>query len=125
MMVPRDRLAMVDAESPWLDALQTAAATPFSRLPVYRGSREHIIGMLRVKDLVHQYVTDGPPASIAPLVRGLLKVPDNMPGDQVIAKLRDKRAHQAAVVDARGAIVGFVTIQDVLAQFLGPRVKPS
>ena len=125
MMVPRDRLAMVDAESPWLDALQAAAATPFSRLPVYRGSREHIIGMLRVKDLVHQYVTDGPPASIAPLVRGLLKVPDDLPGDQVIAKLRDKRAHQAAVVDARGAIVGFVTIQDVLAQFLGPRVKPS
>jgi putative hemolysin len=125
LMVPRDRLTMVDVESGWLDALQTAAATPFSRLPVYRGSRDRIVGMLRVKDLVRPYVNDGPPESIAPLVRAVLKVPDSLAGDQVIARLRDRRAHQAAVVDSAGAIVGFVTIQDVLAQFLGPRVKPS
>ena len=125
LMVPRDRLTMVDAESEWLEALQTAAATPFSRLPVYRGSRDRIVGMIRVKDLVQRYVNEGPPQSIAPLVRAVLKVPHDMPGDQVIARLRDKRAHQAAVVDADGTIAGFVTIQDVLAQFLGPRVKPS
>ena len=125
LMVPREKLTMVDAESAWLDALQVAAATPFSRLPVYRGSRDRIVGMLRVKDLVQRYVTEGPPASIGPLVRAVVKVPHDLPGDQVIARLRDKRAHQAAVVDADGAIVGFVTIQDVLAQFLGPKVKPS
>src|SRR4029450_4617567 len=44
LMVPRDRLTMVDAESPWLEALQKAARTPFRRLPGYRGSRGHIIG---------------------------------------------------------------------------------
>ena len=125
LMVPRDRLTMVDVESGWLDALQIAAGTPFSRLPVYRGSPDRIVGMLRVKDLVRPYVNAGPPESIAPLVRAVLKVPDSLPGDQVIAKLRDKRAHQAAVVDPAGTIVGMVTIQDVLAQFLGPRVKPS
>jgi len=125
LMVPRDRLTMVDAASPWLDALQTAAATPFSRLPVFRESRDQIVGMLRVKDLVQQYVHEGPPASIVPLIRAVVKVPHDLPGDQVIARLRAKRAHQAAVVDADGTIAGFVTIQDVLAQFLGPRVKPS
>ena len=125
LMVPRERLTMVDADSAWIDALQTAAATPFSRLPVYRGSPDRIVGMLRVKDLVQRYVTEGPPASIGPLIRAVLKVPHDLPGDQVIARLREKRAHQAAVIDADGAIVGFVTIQDVLAQFLGPRVKPS
>jgi putative hemolysin len=125
LMVPRDRLTMVDAASPWMEALQTAAATPFSRLPVYRGSREQVVGMLRVKDLVQQYVHEGPPPSIAPLIRAVVKVPHDLPGDQVIARLRTKRAHQAAVVDADGTIAGFVTIQDVLAEFLGPRVKPS
>jgi len=94
-------------------------------LPVYRGSREQIVGMLRVKDLVQQYVHEGPPPSIAPLIRAVVKVPHDLPGDQVIARLRTKRAHQAAVVDADGTIAGFVTIQDVLAEFLGPRVKPS
>jgi putative hemolysin len=125
LMVPRERLTMVDVDSAWLDALQTAAGTPYSRLPVYRGSREHIVGMLRVKDLVQRYVTEGPPPSIGPLVRAVLKVAHDLPGDQVIARLRDKRAHQAAVVDASGAIVGFVTIQDALAHFLGPRIRPS
>ena len=125
LMVPRDKLTMVDADSAWLDALQTAAATPYSRLTVYRGSRDRIVGMLRVKDLVQRYVTDGPPESIAPLVRAVVKVPHDLPGDQVIARLRDKRAHQAVVVDADGVIIGLVTIQDVLAQFLGPKVKPS
>jgi CBS domain containing-hemolysin-like protein len=125
LMVPRERLKVVNAESAWLDALQEAAATPYSRLPVYRGSPDHIVGMLRVKDLVRRYVTEGPPESIAPLVRAVVKVPHDLPGDQVIARLRDKRAHQAAVVDGTDAIIGFVTIQDVLAQFLGPRIKPS
>jgi CBS domain containing-hemolysin-like protein len=125
LMVPRERLTIVNADSAWIDALQTAAATPFSRLPVYRGSPDRIVGMLRVKDLVQRYVTEGPPASIAPLIRAVLKVPHDLPGDQVIARLREKRAHQAAVIDADDAIIGFVTIQDVLAQFLGPKVKPS
>ena len=39
--------------------LRTAAASPFSRLPVYRGSRDDIIGILRVKDVVYRFVTDG------------------------------------------------------------------
>ena len=125
LMVPRDRLTMIDVEASWDDALRAVAASPFSRLPAFRGSRDHVVGTLRVKDLVHRYVAAGPATTIESLLRPFAKVTDNLPGDQVIAKLREKRAHQAAVVDAAGAIVGFITIQDVLGEFLGAGAKTS
>ena len=125
LMVPRDRLTMIDVEASWDDALRAVAASPFSRLPAFRGDREHVVGTLRVKDLVHRYVAAGPATTIESLLRPFAKVADNLPGDQVIAKLREKRAHQAAVVDATGAIVGFITIQDVLGEFLGAGAKTS
>lgn len=120
LMVSSERLLMVDADSPWSSLLDTAAASPFSRLPAYRGERRNIVGVLRVKDLVHRYLASGAPETIDPLLRPFVRVPASMPGDQVIATLREKRAHQAAVVDETGAIVGFLTIQDVLSVFLGP-----
>ena len=82
-----------------------------------------MVGTLRVKDLVHRYVSDGQPVAIDSLLRPFAKVPANLPGDQVIALLREKRAHQAAVVDQAGGVVGFITIQDVLGEFLGTGQK--
>jgi hypothetical protein len=62
------------------DALQTAAATPVQPLAGFRGSHDQIVGMLRVKDLVHEYVHEGPPASIVPLIRAVVKVPHDSAG---------------------------------------------
>jgi CBS domain containing-hemolysin-like protein len=125
LMVPLDRLVMADAGAGWDAVLQTVASSPYSRLPAYRGSRDRIVGMLRVKDVVYRYVTEGPAAPVEALVRPFARVPERMPGDQVIALLREKRAHQAAVVDDAGAIVGFITIQDVLGKFLETRGRVS
>ena len=125
LMVPRERLTMIDINAPWDDVLRAVTASPFSRLPAYRGDRDRVVGTLRVKDLVHRYVADGPLSSVEPLLRPFTKVAANLPGDQVIARLREKRAHQAAVVDDAGVIVGFITIQDVLGAFLGAGAKAS
>lgn len=118
LMVPRDRLVMVDVDAPWADTLQVVAASPFSRLPAYRGSRDQVVGMIRVKDLVRRQVTEGPTPTVESILLPVVRAAEGLPGDQLIALLREKRAHQAAVVDGGGAIVGFVTIQDVLEAFL-------
>jgi CBS domain containing-hemolysin-like protein len=123
LMVPLDRLTMVDVDASWDEVLKTVSTSPFSRLPAYRGSRDKIVGVLRVKDLVHRFVDEGSPAAITSLLRPFATVAAKVPGDRVVALLREKRAHQAAVTNDAGIIVGFVTIQDVLAQFLGPGVK--
>jgi CBS domain containing-hemolysin-like protein len=101
------------------------SASPFSRLPVFRGSRHQVVGVLRVKDLVHRFVAERTPPDTAALLRPFATVRAGVPGDRLVALLREKRAHQAAVTDESGTIVGFVTIQDVLAQFLSPGIKAS
>jgi putative hemolysin len=123
LMVANDALTMIDVDGSWDDVLKTVASSPFSRLPVYRGSRDRIVGTLRVKDLVHRFVADGPPATVESLLRPFITISENLPGDQVIATLREKRAHHAGVVNGQGQIIGFLTIQDVLAQFLGAGAK--
>ena len=125
LMIARDRLTMLDVDTPWDDVLRLVTSSPFSRLPVYRGSRDQVIGTLRVKDLVHRVIREGERVPLERLIRPVLRVPHSMPADRLIATLRDRRTHQAAVEDDAGAVVGFVTIQDVISQFLAPRRRPA
>ncbi len=119
LMVPRERLTLVRIDQPWSEVVNTVTSSPFSRLPVFRGTPENIVGALRVKDLVHRYAADGPSATIDALVRPLVRIDQDMPADQIITVLRDHRVHQAAVTDEAGRVVGLITIQDVLSEFLG------
>jgi len=118
LMVPRDRLTMLAADTAWDDVVRLVASSPYSRLPVYRGDPSKVIGTLRVKDLVHRYLVEGAPSALDRIVRPLVAVPPELPADQVIALLREKRAHQAAVTDPAGGVLGVLTIQDVLSEFL-------
>ncbi len=119
LMVPRDRVAMVDDATAFADVVQLVAASPYSRLPVYRGSRENVVGVLNTRDLAIRLVQPDPPASVAPLLRPIERVPDTMPADRLLALLREKRTHQALVTAEGGAIAGLVTLEDVLSELLG------
>ncbi len=118
LMVPRQRLRMIDAATPWPALLDLVVASAYSRLPVYRGTPDDVIGTLRVKDVAQRFVAGGDPPPIEQLMRPVLRIPGDLPGDQVIAKLREARAHQAVVVDAANRVIGLITIEDVLGAFL-------
>jgi CBS domain containing-hemolysin-like protein len=124
LLVPLDRLTMVDARATWEDVVATVAASPFSRLPVYRGTRDHIIGLLRVKDLVDRYVVEGP-LPLERLMRPVVQVPATLAADRVLALLRERRVHAAVVADATGRALGLITIQDVLTELLGSAARPA
>ena len=78
------------------------AASPYSRLPVYRGSLDTIIGILHIKDVVTRYVQAGA-LTVASLLRPIVAFPDSMPADRLLAFLRERRSHQALVVGQRGS----------------------
>lgn len=123
LMVPLDKLTMLRNDTPWPEVVRVVAASPFSRLPIYRGSPDHILGTLRVKDLLHHFVLEGEPPAIDRLARPLARVPHTLPADKVIALLRERRVHQAVVTDDANRAIGLITIQDVLADFLGSARK--
>jgi putative hemolysin len=118
LMVPRARLAAIEASTPFYEVLRIVATSPYSRLPVYRGTLDTIIGILHIKDLVTRFVQSGR-LSVASLLRPIARVPDSMPADRLLAFLRERRSHQALVVDATDTVVGLITLEDVVGELLG------
>jgi putative hemolysin len=117
LMVPRDRLTMIEASAAWDDVLQTIQSSSFSRLPVFRGTRDDIVGIMRVKDVVERHATSGP-VPVEALMRPLLQIDAGLSADRVLTTLRERRAHSAVVVDQNRRALGLVTIQDVLTELL-------
>ena len=128
LMVPRGRLTMLNADTPWSDVIRVVAASPFSRLPVYRGTPDQIFGIVRVKDLVRRFLAESAKPfdqsarveKLDSLVRPVPRVPADLPADRIIGALRGKRAHLAIVVDKEhpDRVVGMVTIHDVIGALL-------
>jgi CBS domain containing-hemolysin-like protein len=118
LMVPLARLTMLPIDLAWNEVVRTVAASPFSRLPVYRTAPDDIVGTLRVKDLVRRYVTHGQ-TDLRFLIRPVVRVPHDVPADRVVSVLRERRAHQAVVVDTADRPIGLITIQDLLEALVG------
>ena len=119
LMVPRERLAAVEASTPFEDVLRLVATSPYSRLPVYRGTLDRVIGILHTKDVVFDYIGERPRASIAALLRPIVRVRETMPADRLLAFMRDRRSHHALVEDDDGRISGLITLEDVVGELLG------
>jgi putative hemolysin len=119
LMVPRQRLAALDLSTPPGDVFRIVATSPYSRLPVFRGSLDDVVGILHTKDVVTHFVQRGRTGTPASLVRPILRVPDVMPADRLLGFLRERRSHQALVVDNANRVVGLITLEDVLGELLG------
>lgn len=119
LMVPRARLASIDISTPFPEVLRRIVSSPYTRLPVFSGSPENIVGILHTKDLVTDYVAGNRRTSVVPLLRTLVRVADSMPADHLLAFLREHRSHQALVIDAAGRVAGLITLEDVFAELLG------
>jgi putative hemolysin len=119
LMVPRERLAAIEASEPFEEVLRAAATSPYTRLPVYHGTLDRIVGILHTRDVVERYVQREAPAAERPPWRSFVEVPDAMPADQVLAFLRAQRRHQAIVRDEGGRVAGLITLEDVVTELLG------
>jgi putative hemolysin len=119
LMVPRSRLAAVDVATPFSDVLRLVATSPYSRLPVYGGTLDEIVGVLHTKDVVTNYMTDRPQASVTNLLKPIERVHGSIPADHLLAYMRDRRIHQALVVGEHGQVEGMITLEDVVAELLG------
>ena len=121
LMVPRTKISALDINTPLNKVVSIVAQSPFSRLPVYRDSIDNIVGMLHTKDLVRWFVANGgsATASLATLIRPIASVHESITADRILKFVRERRTHQALVVDEFGGTAGLLTLEDVLAEFLG------
>ncbi len=119
LMVPRRFMAAVDINTPIDQVLKEAADSPYSHLPVYRDSIDNVIGIVHTKDAVLHYIEKGGVGSLENIMRPVLYVPENLTAETVLTMMREKRRHQAIVIDEFGGTEGFVALEDVLKEMLG------
>jgi len=128
IMVPRNDIVSVEAGATLDEVLRTMIARKHSRLPVYQGSPEKIIGILHYKDLLpvweerRRSIRSGQPSRsfrIGRLLRPNLVVPETKPISQMLEQFRAGQSHIAMVVDEFGTVVGMITIGDVVEHIVG------
>jgi putative hemolysin len=119
LMVPRRKIAALDIKTPLHEVIGVVAQSPFSRLPVYRDSLDNIVGVLHTKELVRWFVNDGPTSTLSDLIRPVPTAHESVTADRILRDLRERRSHQALVVDESGGTAGLITLEDVLSELLG------
>jgi CBS domain containing-hemolysin-like protein len=129
IMTPRVDIISVAVEATLDELLRAAIEHQYSRMPVYEGKPEHIIGIVHFKDLMRAWQIrktandrrlPSPPFRLRRYLREPLVVPETKPLNQLIDEFRTRHAHMAMVVDEFGTVTGLVTLEDVLAQIFGP-----
>jgi len=122
IMVPRIDMVALDAATPIDEVIATVNSCHHSRIPVYEGSIDKVVGVLYSKDLLNlieagRLVTgDRTPAD---LIRPAYFIPESKKIDEVLDEFRDKRIHVAVVIDEYGGTAGLVTLEDVLEEIVG------
>jgi putative hemolysin len=128
VMVPRPDMHVLPAEASLEETMKMFATTQRSRVPVYSGTLDHIIGFVHIKDLIWVLLDRArraeehlPPSEfdLRRLVRDVLIVPETKPASELLLEFRSRRAGMAMVVDEFGSILGLVTLEDILEQMVG------
>jgi CBS domain containing-hemolysin-like protein len=118
IMVPRIDMVGMDVNTGFADALPIAAASRFTRLPVYEGNPDRILGLLHTKDMLSASVRGEQP-TIRQLLRPVHFLPESKPIDEALAEFREGRIHLAVVVDEYGGTAGIVALEDILEEIVG------
>jgi len=119
LMVPRTKIEALNIDTPLNEVITIVAQSPYSRLPVYRDSLDNVVGIVHTKDLVRWLVSDGSNGSLTSLIRPIASVHESVTADRILRQLRERRSHQALVVDEFGGTAGLLTLEDVLAELVG------
>ncbi len=122
IMTPRGQVDAVNVELPWDQVVKLVAEGGRTRLPVFRGTLDNVIGVLFVKDLLSALANDdfqpGPDA-LESLLRNPWFIPASKSVDELLRVFLHNRNHMAIVVDDYQQFTGVVTIEDALEEIVG------
>ncbi|MDP6567081.1 MAG: HlyC/CorC family transporter [Alphaproteobacteria bacterium] len=122
IMVHRKTMVMLDAEQPVAEVVRDMLASPFTRVPLWRGDVENIVGVLHAKDLLRAMTAEGgrlDRLSLEQLWREPWFVPETTSLMEQLNAFRARHEHFALVVDEYGALMGLVTLEDILEEIVG------
>jgi Mg2+/Co2+ transporter CorB len=122
VMVHRTNMISLDADEPAEEVVNAVIASPVTRIPLWRGNPENIVGVLHVKDLLRALRAvdgDASKVDVAALMTPAWFVPDTRPVSEQLKAFRRRKTPFALVVDEYGEVEGLVTLEDILEEIVG------
>ncbi|HAU36086.1 MAG TPA: hypothetical protein DCX07_00015 [Phycisphaerales bacterium] len=118
IMTPRTDIFALPLETDWREASRQIVAAGHTRVPVYSGDIDNIVGVLYAKDLLAQVQAETPLA-LRELMRKPFFVPETKPLNDLLREFKGRKVHLAIVLDEYGGTAGLVSIEDVLEEIVG------
>ena len=135
VMVPRTEVTALPLDATLRDVIDLASSSSFTRLPVYEGDNDHIVGIIKTKRLLPIFLeqlnlralqnghatADGaaPAFDIRDYMMEPMLVPETLAATEVLAQLRENHVQMAVVIDEYGGTAGIVTLQDIVTHLVG------
>ena len=122
VMTHRRTMTTLDADSPSADLVAEILASPYTRIPLWRGESDNIIGVVHAKDVLralHAVGGDEAKLDLAALASSPWFIPESTTLQEQLQAFRQRHEHFALVVDEYGTLMGVVTLEDIIEEIVG------
>jgi CBS domain containing-hemolysin-like protein len=119
VMEPADRVVALGVDAPWEENVKHLTEKRFSRYPVRGPGGGEIVGFVHVKDLLKPGTGWPGPVDLAAMLRPTIRVSPDRLVEDLLPEMRNRRVHMAMVTGPDGALLGLVTMEDILEQLVG------
>ncbi|MEC2054888.1 HlyC/CorC family transporter [Peribacillus psychrosaccharolyticus] len=121
IMVPRTEIITLYNDGTIQEFIDIVKEEKFTRYPIVDGDKDHIIGMINIKEVFSDFVKKrkSPSTSLKPYTRPVIRVMENIPIHDLLVKMQKERIHMAVLMDEYGGTSGLVTVDDILEEIVG------
>lgn len=118
VMIPGNKIVSLEVNTPMEKVFSFFSEHSYTRIPVYEGSHDNIVGMVHQKDLFIMF-SKGEKKILKQIIRPMMFVAENMKVIQLLGKFREKQLHIAIVINEHGTLTGLVTLEDLIEEIVG------
>lgn len=119
VMTPRPNIVAIEVGRPLEDLRRLVINEQYSRIPVYEGTIDQVIGFIHVRDMFELDEVERERRTVRDLMRPLRPVPETKPVNDLLREMQQERAHMTIVVDEYGNTAGLVTMEDMVEVIVG------
>jgi Mg2+/Co2+ transporter CorB len=119
IMVHRKKIISVNIETPFAELCQKIFSAPVTRMPLWKGTPDNIVGIINTKSLAQELYKNPQLSDLTHLAKAPWFIPETTVLFAQLQRFKEKHSHLAFVVDEYGALLGMVTLEDILEEIVG------